>query len=289
MLDLYPGVKARMRRRFFSINGLGLAANNPNFFAHLAGRLKQDPGMPGLVGMEYRCITTSVAGFVQQLVSCYLPHGYWFYVSGVVPRGKDPKAIDAKLMAKYGIGVSRTSRARRKAAGIANVHYIRHQHRFLLPATHGHNPFFDEEAKNIRDARRVPIRFAGYSISVARGGYRGKRSTDGALVRDDKWRVRVRIDHEWYRGLKAYLIDIAPHRSAAELAVELYHLPFEPYAPVRQQLLNLIRYVNRGRAAANLEPISFDVLRYRRQIVRPFEPALPSEAMRLTAVNSAGD
>ncbi len=33
--------------------------------------------------MEYRCVAGSVAGFVQQLASCYLPHGYWFYVSGV--------------------------------------------------------------------------------------------------------------------------------------------------------------------------------------------------------------
>ncbi len=239
--------------------------------------------------MEYRCVATSAAGFVQQLVSCYLSHGYWFYVSGVVPAGKDPLAIDAKLTAKYGIGVSRTSRARRKAVGSANVHYIRYQRRFLLLATHGHHPFFDEEAKNIRDARRVPIRFAGYSISVAKGGYKAKRSANGALVRDDKWRVRVRIDQEWHRGLKAYLIDIAPHRSAAELAAELYYLPFEPYAPVRQQLLNLVRYVNQSRAAAHLESVGFDMLRFRRRIVRPFEPALPSEAMRLATVNSAGD
>lgn len=238
--------------------------------------------------MEYRCAVTSVAGFVQQLASCYLPHGYWFYVSGVVPVGKDPRAVDEKLLAKYGIGMSRTSRARRKAVGIANVHYIRYQRRFLLLATHGHHPFFDEEAKNVRDIRRVPIRFAGYSISAARGGYKPKRSTNGALVRDDKWRSRVRIDQEWYRGLKAYLVDIAARRSVPELAAELHHLPFEPYAPVRQQLLNLVRYINRSRAAAHLEPISFNVLRYRRRIVRPFEPALPSQAMKLTAVNSAG-
>jgi len=248
---------------------------------------KHQAGDERLGNMEYRCVATSVAGFVQQLASCYLPHGYWFYVSGVVPVGKNPRAVDEKLLAKYGIGMSRTSRARRKAVGIANVHYIRLQRRFLLLATHGHHPFFDEEEKNIRDARRVPIRLAGYSISVARGGFKGKRTTGGVLVRDDKWRVRVRIDQEWYRGLKAYLVDIAPHRSVSELAAELYHLPFEPYGPVRQQLLNLVRYINRSRAAAHLEPVSFDVLRYRRRIVRPFEPALPSQAMKLTAVNSA--
>ncbi len=239
--------------------------------------------------MEYRCVATSVAGFVQQLVSCYLSHGYWFYVSGVVPAGKDPKAVDAKLIAKYGIGVSRTSRARHKAVGIANVHYLRHQRRFLLLATHGHHLFFEEEAANVRDARRVPIRFAGYSISVAKGGYKPKRSTGGALIRDDNWRVRVRIDQQWYRGMKAYLLDIARHRSTAELAAEFRHMPFEPYAPVRQQLLNLLRHVNCRRAVVRLTPISHNVLRLRRRIVHPFDPALPSEAMSLTAVNLTGD
>lgn len=223
--------------------------------------------------MEYRCIATSVAGFVQQLVSCYLPHGYWFYVSGIVPINKDPRTVDLKLLERYGIGISRQSRARRKAVGIANVHYLRYQRRFLLLATHGHHPFFDDEAQNIRDARHVPIKFAGYSISVAPGGFKAKSSTNGALVRDTKWRVRVQIEKEWYSGLKAYLMDVALHRSVGGLAAELHNLPFEPYAPVRRQLLNLIRHVNERRKPAGLEPIGFDVLRYWRRIVKPFDRA----------------
>ena len=82
---------------------------------------KQSGGFVRNGGMEYRCVATSVAGFVQQLVSCYLPHGYWFYVSGIIPPGKVPATVDEKLIGKYGIGLSRTSRARRKAMGIANV------------------------------------------------------------------------------------------------------------------------------------------------------------------------
>jgi hypothetical protein len=87
----------------------------------LEGRLEHQPWQKRYGIMEYRCVTTSMAGFVQQLVSCYLPHGYWFYVSGIIPPGKDPESIDEKLLAKYGIGVSRTSRARRRSVGIANV------------------------------------------------------------------------------------------------------------------------------------------------------------------------
>jgi hypothetical protein len=236
--------------------------------------------------MDYRCEASSVTGFVQQLVSCYLPHGYWFYVSGVVPLNKDPRTVDLKLLEKYGIGISRQSRARRKVAGMANVHYIRYQRRFLLLATHGHHPFYDDETQNIRDVRRVPIKFAGYSISVAPGGFKAKRSTGGVLVRDTAWRVRVQIEKEWYLGLKAYLTDIAPHRSAAGLASELCNLPFEPYAPVRRQLLNLVRYINERRDAADLERIGFDVLRFRRRIVRPFELGSAEDESLVTADQS---
>ncbi len=223
--------------------------------------------------MEYRCVATSVTGFVQQLASCYLPHGYWFYVSGFVPAGKDPRVVDAKLLAKYGIGISRQSRARRKAAGVANVHYLRYERRFLLLATHGHHPFFDEEAKSIRDARRAPIQFAGYSISVQPGGYLKKGSPESPPVRDGRYRVRVQIARRHYQEWKAYLLDLAGRRSSALLAAEFYSLPFEPYAPVRQQLLNLLRLVNAARRAAGRDTLPPSVLRLRRRIVRPFEPA----------------
>ncbi|NLE57769.1 MAG: hypothetical protein GX616_05365 [Planctomycetes bacterium] len=240
-------------------------------------------------GMEYRCVATSVAGFVQQLVSCYLPHGYWFYVSGIIPPGKDTESVDEKLIARYGIGVSRTSRARRKAMGIANVHYLRYERRFLLLATHGYHPFYDDEAQSIRDVRRIPIRFEGYSISVAKGGYLPKEKKGGSLVRDSKWRVRVQIDCEWYKGLKAYFEDIALYRTTRQLAVELADLPFEPYAPVRRQLLNLIRYINRRRETGNLDQLGFSVLRYRRRIVRPFGTLEMSPATVRRVVRASGE
>ena len=241
------------------------------------------------VVMEYRCAATSIAGFVQQLVSCYLPHGYWFYVSGNVPETKDPQSVDQKLLDKYGISLSRTSRARRKSVGIANVHYIRYQRRFLLLATHGFHPFYDDEAESIRDARRIPIKFEGYSISVAKGGFLQKPHEAVVALRDTKWRVRVQIERELYRGLRAYFEDIAVRRSASQLARELADLPFEPYAPVRQQLLNLVRYINQRRKVASLEPLGFSVLRYRRRIVRPFGTLemLPATARR--TVGGAGE
>src|ERR1051326_2786433 len=115
----------------------------------------------------YRCEAASEAGFVQQLV-LYLTQGYWFYVSGHVPERKDPRAVDAKLIERYGIDISKWARARRKRAGHANMQYLRYEQFFVLLATHGEHCFFLEE-KNFRDVRRDSISFAGYSIGFKKG------------------------------------------------------------------------------------------------------------------------
>jgi hypothetical protein len=74
-------------------------------------------------------------------------------------RGHD---IDAAEDAAAG-GVIDPPARRLQRVGIANIHYLRHDRFFVLLATHGHHPFYDDEAGNIRDARRVPIKFAGYA------------------------------------------------------------------------------------------------------------------------------
>lgn len=103
--------------------------------------------------MEYRCEATSVAGFVQQLAVAYVGHGYFFYVTGEIPENKDPRAIDEKLIAKYGLAIGKATRARRKAAGFANVQYIRFGRFFVLVATPGRHAIFESEARSLRDAR----------------------------------------------------------------------------------------------------------------------------------------
>jgi hypothetical protein len=204
--------------------------------------------------MGYRAEATTVEGFVQQLAVAYVQRGYVFYVTGRVPERKDPAAVDAKLLAKYGIDVSRWARARRKRAGLANHHYIRFGRFFVLLATPGEGKFFTEEAGVFRDARRVPVKFGGYAI-----GYSGGH-------------VRVRIEKRLYRDLKAYFLDLATRRSAEALAAEFRrYMDFQPYAPVRSQCLAVLRAVNRCRAAAGLGPVP-NCFRTRRRIVKPFEP-----------------
>jgi hypothetical protein len=119
--------------------------------------------------VEYRCVATSVEGFVQQVAVQYLRHGYWFYVAGRIPDHKDPAAVDAKLIKRYGIDISRWERARRKRDGLANMQYVRYDRFFLLMATHGEHRYFENEAGQLRDARRVPIKFGGYALSFRNG------------------------------------------------------------------------------------------------------------------------
>ena len=223
--------------------------------------------------MEYRCDVPSLTGLIQLLACNYLPHGYWFYVSGNVPPGKNPYELDDKLLKKYGISRSRSSRSRRKAKGLANLHYMRHESFFILLATHGRHKFFQEETA-IWDARKMPIRYAGYSISVKQGGWERKDDPSVRPKRDGKLRVRVQIEREYYKQLKAYFLAAAQHLPANQLAQDFYNIGFEPYAPVRQQLLNLLRLVNKARKQRGLSPLDPSVIRYRRRIVRPFEFSL---------------
>lgn len=214
--------------------------------------------------MAYRFEATSVEGFIQQLACSYLPHGYMFYVAGRVPEGKDPAAVDEKLLTRYEIDISKWARARRKKAGLANLHYLRFGRTFVLVATAGRHPFFTEEAAAIRDIRKVPIRLGGYSVSFRRGA-------------DGKFHPHVRMDEDHYRGLKAYLLGLAVHRRAEALVDELWRVPFEPYAPVRRQLFNILRAVNRARKVAGFERVPYAAVPMRRRVVKPFGDALQNK------------
>ena len=204
----------------------------------------------------YQYEATTSGGFVQQLAVAYFGHGYWFYVTGYVPEDKDPQAVDQKLLAKYQVWISKWARARRKASGLANCQYLRHGRFFVLLASHGEHPFFEGE-EHFKDAREEPIRFEGYSISAKRGS-------------DGRWRPSVRIHPEKYRELRAYFVGLATHRTVEALSHELRRIPFEPYGPIKVQLLGLLRAVNRARRTAGLEVVPPSALQLSRKGVRPF-------------------
>lgn len=217
--------------------------------------------------MEYRCEATSVVGFIQQLAVAYVGRGYFFYVTGEIPERKDPQAVDRRIIEKYGAAIGKTERSRRKAAGLANIQYIRYRRAFVLLATPGKHPFFEEERKLIRDAREVPIKFGGYAVSYRAG------------------HPHVRIEQARYLELKAYLSDLAIHRGRCLLEGVFSRLAFEPYAPIRGQIHCILREVNRRRARAQYELLPASCVRTRRRVVSPFgsiEPLPAQERMQVS-------
>lgn len=215
-----------------------------------------------IVGMKYRCVATSPEGLVQQVAVSYLRHGYWWYVAGRIPANKDREQVDRKLVAKYGIDISERQRTSRKSQGLANMQYIRFDRWFCLLVTEGHHPVKSQE--KVRDCRRHPIRFEGYSISYRRSGITIKGHSD------PKWHACVRIDQTTYKQLKQFIVERGKHRKSELVVKDLNRIPYARYAPVRRQILNIHRAVNKARSQAGFELIPVTALRLRRHVTKPF-------------------
>jgi len=210
--------------------------------------------------MDYRYETTTVSGFVQQLAMCYLEHGYWFYVQGTIPESKDLAKVDEKLLNKYQVSVSKFQRCRLKQKNVSGIQYLRYERTFLLLATKGIHDFFKEESEVIKDVRREPIKFRGYSI-----GYNNGHPT-------------VSLARDTYRNLHAYFLELAVHRSADCIAQEIKKLPYEGYPSVIWQLSAILKAVNKRRKAAGFAPVPSSCLPGRRHICKAFEPLLVAPA-----------
>ena len=213
--------------------------------------------------MAYLCEAQSPEAVVQLIAASYLRHGFYWYATGSIPAGKDPVGIDRKLIAKYGIDVSEWDRRHRKQRGVANAHYLRFERWFILLVSEGHHALKQPSSKGgegeyLRDCRRTPIRFQGYSISYRRAGV---TAAGGSAT---KFHAHVRIDDDTYRKLRDRFVDLAIHRTAETLAHEFGRIPFARYAPVRRQLLNILRAVNDRRKQQSFELLPHSVLKLKR-------------------------
>jgi len=230
--------------------------------------------------LEY--VATSREGFVQQVVSGWVRNGYYFYVQGELAPEKDPLKLDDKFIFQYPILMSAGRRYSRKKRGVINVAYLRFEQYWIMLATRGrhevdgeHRNWREIEGRNVKNCRAgQPIQIFGYSVSYVPGGYvlnRAKQCSEGTAERDYKHRVRVQISREAFRELKAKLVGNARKRSPEWFGEQFWHVPYEPYAPVRKQLLDLLRLVNSQRKSAGLSKISTDVIRYQQKKVKVFE------------------
>ncbi len=212
----------------------------------------------------YRCEAVSAEAFVQQLACNLVNHGYWFYTVGHVPPGKDPRAVDRKLIDGYGLEISKWQRARLKAKGHAKLSYLRHERFFVLLATAGEHIFYQREGR-VRDVRREPIAFEGYSIGCSKGS-------------DGRYHASVKIHAGTFNERRAYLLGMALHRSADAMTREFQGVRFTPYARVRRQLLRLLREVNEARRMAGFAPVPISVLQLRRVPLKVFAETLPKSS-----------
>ena len=211
--------------------------------------------------MKYRYLVESPDAAVQLIAASYLRHGYYWYVTGRIPVGKDPILIDRKIIQKYSIDISQWERSHRRKRGLGNAHYLRCEDWFIILISEGHHPIKmpsseGGEGDEITDCRRVPIKLKGYSISYRRSGV--------------KWHTHVRIDRSTYQKMQVHFDFQAIHRNEESLAKELSSIPFARYAPVRRQLLVLLRRVNRRRAQAGYSELGHTCLSLRRTPVKVF-------------------
>lgn len=224
--------------------------------------------------MKYRYQAASTEGVVQLIAASYLRHGYYWYVTGSIPSSKDAETVDRKLIVKYGLDISPWERSSRRKRGMANAQYLRYGRWFILMVTEGHHALRSPaahggEREQLKDCRRQPIQFDGYSISYRRSG----AASDSGLPH--KWRAHVRITSKTYAALKAHFESIAVHRSCDNLAQEFAAIPYARYAPIRRQLLNLLRLVNQRRKQHNFETLPYSVLHLRRSPVKVYADAIP--------------
>jgi len=211
--------------------------------------------------MTYQCEAISVDAFLSQLVR-YVASGHYFYLTAKIPEGKDPRRVDEKLIARYGIDRPRWKRQRRNLKDNAGIHYLRHDRFFVILLTKGrHERFYTDHGPPVRDIRRTALKYHGYSV----------RYTYSEEAR--KHRVFVRLDKETYRNLKAHFLTLATqarYHASSSLEAEFARLPYQAFAPVVNQLGSILRSVNRHRRRSGLRPLSEQCLPKRRRLTRVF-------------------
>ena len=212
--------------------------------------------------MAYQCEAKNEAAFVQQLVR-YANAGYRFYVVGIIGDRKPAEHVDARLIEKFAIDKSSQARSRAKQRGEANVQYIRLGCLWVMLATEGKHRFFEDNRsqsgdKQWHDLRAKALRVGPYAISSKLDGGWKK---DASKLR--RYRTRVTLTREAYKELVAFFEDKAAHwsRENLEARFEALGQRYLAYRPVREQLIQLVKRVNRKRKLSGYEKIPYTCLK----------------------------
>jgi hypothetical protein len=177
----------------------------------------------------------SLGELLRKVAIDYVRYGYYRYLVIEIPRKKDPKLIDEKILKNYDITYHCTKRARLKLKGQAVTVYVRFGHRFVLLATEGTNT--ELEKRNFFDCRVKPISLSGYTVGV-KGG-----------------KPNVQMSLKRYRGLRKLLSQTALHNEGKLRDFFGRISPFKFPGILRQQQ-KLLHMVNAKRKKAGLTRIN---------------------------------
>jgi len=195
-------------------------------------------------------LVADIHGLVQLICSNYFTHGYYFYTTGIIPKDKDPELIDVKLILKYQTHAPKSKSYRRQKAGIARVKYLRCGRLFVLLATHGKSPIFQQE--KLKDARNHPIALKGYSISI----------------NPETLKVTIRVHKTTMHRLEKMIFNRVRWRQDVWKRF-FWRFPFRPYAGVRTCVFTLLRSLNQARRAFRLPPIHWRTCVRKKMAIMP--------------------
>jgi hypothetical protein len=182
-------------------------------------------------------LANSTGELIRQLITDCIPNSYYFFLNGYTPEDEEPTETDSIILnmieaAKWRMGSRKDQ---------AQVQYLRHHRTYLLLATAGVHPIINDNAHLVRDIRKTPLGFNGYSISCQRvrggSGYRGS----------------VQVGVQYFGVFREKFLAMSVRSSAVEMTDAFLALNFEPYPPVHEQLGALLKAVNEKRRAAGLE------------------------------------
>lgn len=188
-----------------------------------------------------RFVATTPGHLVRKVAIDYLRFGYWRYKQLEIPQEKDPCLVDDKLIDFYDITTCGMKRLRRRQKGLANVVFVRFRHSFILLATEGEHPAFNQLKSY--DLRFVPLHFCGYSVGA---------------VNHKPCICICRL--EWEK-IKYRFGKIGLH-NRGDVERKLNALPYYNFPGVRKQKIQLVNQVNRRRKKAGLPLITLTLPQY---------------------------
>jgi len=201
--------------------------------------------------MQYQ--SPSIDAFFERVVHL-ANRGYYRFFIGELKEHSNPLGTDTKLVGKYGIEKLRKmpkgSKARRKARGLANVYYFRHERFFIVMATAGEIERFgkDESEDPWTTLQESSVVYGAYEAFIGRDGFKKNGQK--------KEKVRVRLRDEVFKNERADLLDMALRRQRGELESIIYNLPYNCFQLVRMQLRSILDEMNARRKKAGYELLS---------------------------------